>query len=61
MPSIAHADMICYFAHPYESIGTPEEKEIIDELKSRRVIVINPFDGEDKMMQEKYGVDNYYE
>ncbi len=52
--------MICYFAHPYESIGTSEETEIINELKSRQVTVINPFDGEDKMMQEKYGQSGYY-
>ena len=50
----------CYFAHPYESRGTPEEAEIIEELKSRLVEVLNPFDGEDEMMLKKYGRTNYY-
>lgn len=52
--------MICYFAHPYESRNTKEAKIIMDELKSRRVIVLDPFDGEDEMMRKKYGVDTYY-
>lgn len=51
---------ICYFAHPYESQGRPEEAEIIEELKSRRVVVYNPFDGENEMMLKKYGRTNYY-
>jgi hypothetical protein len=51
---------ICYFAHPYESRGTPEELEIIKEFKSRMVTVYNPFDGEDEMMLAKYGRTNYY-
>ena len=50
----------CYFAHPYESIGTPEVDEIIKELKSRGVTVIDPFDGENDMMLKKYGRTNYY-
>ena len=50
----------CYFAHPYESRDTQEEAEIIAELKSRHIEVINPFDDEDEMMLEKYGRTNYY-
>ena len=50
----------CYFAHPYESRGTPEEAEIIEELKHRLVEVMNPFDGEDSMMLAKFGRTNYY-
>ena len=50
----------CYFAHPYESRGTPEEAEIIEELKSRRVEVVNPFNDEDEMMLAEYGRTNYY-
>ena len=50
----------CYLAHPYESRDDDEIKEIIDELKSRGVTVVNPFDGEDKLMLEKYGRTNYY-
>ena len=51
---------LCYFAHPYESIGSPEEKLIMDELKSRGVTVVNPFDGEDELMLKKYGRTCYY-
>ena len=51
----------CYFAHAYEARDTPEETLIIEELKSRGVDVINPFDGEDDMMLEKYGrTSGYY-
>ena len=50
----------CYFAHTYESKDSPAAKEIIEELGSRGVIVVNPFDGEDEMMLKKYGRTNYY-
>lgn len=50
----------CYFAHPYESRLTDEAKMIIEELESRKVKVINPFDGEDELMLSKYGRTNYY-
>lgn len=50
----------CYFAHPYESRDSPEEAEIIAELESRGCTVLNPFDGEDELMLEKYGRTNYY-
>jgi len=50
----------CYLAHPYESRLTPEIQIIKDELIHRRVEVVNPFDGEDKLMLEKYGRTNYY-
>lgn len=43
-----------YFAHPYESIGTFAEYNIITELKKRGFEVVNPFDGENEMMLEKY-------
>lgn len=52
--------MKVYFAHPYESMGSKEAREIIEELKSRKLEVVNPFDGEDDLMREKYGVENYY-
>lgn len=52
--------MSCYLAHPYESRDSPEIKEIIDELKSRRIVVVNPFDGEDELMLVKYGRKAYY-
>ena len=50
----------CYFAHPYESRDSEEVKEIIKELESRRVTVVNPFDGEDQLMLNKYDRTNYY-
>lgn len=50
----------CYLAHPYESRDSPEIKEIIEELKSRGVTVINPFEGEDDLMLKKYGRETYY-
>jgi len=49
----------CYFAHPFRSKDTEEAKRIIEILKGRRVEVINPFVGEDKMA-EKHGVEGYY-
>jgi len=50
----------CYFAHPYPSIGSPEEIEILEELKNRRVDVVNPFDDEDDFMLTKHGRTSYY-
>ena len=52
--------MRCYLAHPYESRNSPEIKDIIEELMSRGVKVVNPFDGEDDLMLKKYGRTNYY-
>ena len=49
----------CYFAHPYETRFTPEEKEIIEEIKSRRLELIEPFAEEDNLLK-KYGVKEYY-
>ena len=49
-----------YFAHPHFFRNAPEVKKIIEILKSRRVEVINPFDGEDDLMLTKYNRKNYY-
>lgn len=49
--------MSCYFAHPYVTLGTEDEARILKILKSRRIRVINPFDGEAPMLKE-YGIDN---
>lgn len=49
----------CYFAHPWESRGSPEEAEIIEELKLRLVDVVNPFDNEDEIWT-RYGRTGYY-
>lgn len=49
----------CYFAHPHKAKDTQEAKRIIDILKSRKVKVVNPFDGEDEICK-KYGVETYY-
>jgi len=50
----------CYLAHPYESQNSEEIQIIKDELVARRVKVVNPFDGENELMLEKYGRECYY-
>jgi len=60
MPKIKYKKMKCYFAHPDDTRGTPEEKEIIEELRSRRLNVHEPFKREDYILA-KYGVKEYYE
>jgi len=59
MPRLKNAKLKCYFAHPYTTKGTSEEKEIIEELKSRRLDLYEPFTSEGKLL-EKYGVKEYY-
>jgi len=49
-----------YFAHPFDKWRTKREDMIEKVLEERGYIVINPFKKEDKL-NEKYGVDNYYE
>jgi len=49
-----------YFAHPFDKWQTPREDQIEKILESRGYIVVNPFKEEDKL-NEKYGVNNYYE
>lgn len=49
-----------YFAHPFDKWRTPREEMIERFLKDRDYEVINPFKQESKL-NEKYGVDNYYE
>ncbi|MHA1795243.1 MAG: hypothetical protein ACTSUK_03965 [Promethearchaeota archaeon] len=49
----------CYFAHPYYTIGTYGEKRIKEELKSRRLEVIDPFEKEQKLLKE-FAVEEYY-
>lgn len=49
-----------YFAHPFDTWKTKEEELIEKTLEARGYEVINPFKEEDHL-NEKYGVDNYYE
>lgn len=49
-----------YYAHPYKTRGTHIEERIIDELKSRRLIIHEPFTKEAEVLS-KYGVEEYYE
>ena len=49
-----------YFAHPFDKWRTKREEMIEKILEERGFVVINPFKEEDKL-NEKYGVDNYYE
>ena len=49
-----------YFAHPHAFKDSKEAKKIIEILKSRRVEVTNPFDGEDDMMLTRYNRKHYY-
>ena len=51
----------CYFAHPWSRHNSNGEKRIMSILRSRGVEVINPFDGEDEVLQ-KYGIEknSYY-
>lgn len=49
-----------YFAHPFDKWRTKQEEMIERVLEERGYEVINPFKEEDRL-NEKYGVDNYYE
>lgn len=49
----------CYFAHPQKSRYSEEELMIIDELKSRRLEIYEPFRGEEELLK-KYGKKHYY-
>lgn len=49
----------CYFAHPWDTRGSEEEKRIIKALEDRRVEVCNPFDGEEGLWA-KYNRKAYY-
>jgi nucleoside 2-deoxyribosyltransferase len=59
MPRLKHVKLKCYFAHPFETRGSPEEKEILEELESRRLNVHEPFTEEDCILK-KYGKTHYY-
>jgi len=50
----------CYFAHPFNTRGSEEEKKIISILEERRIEVINPFDGEDRYLA-LFGVKEYWQ
>ncbi len=49
-----------YFAHPFDRRFTKRKEMIIKKLEERGFLVIDPFDGEDKIAK-KYGVKNYYQ
>ena len=49
-----------YFAHPFDLWRTEKETEIEKILAKRNYNVINPFKEENRL-NEKYGVDNYYD
>lgn len=49
-----------YFAHPFDKWRTKREEMIERILERMGYEVINPFKEEDKL-NDKYGVDNYYE
>jgi len=51
-----------YFAHPYDTFGTKEEKEIEKILTERGFIVVNPFEEQhEKELNKKYEVNTYYD
>lgn len=52
-------ETVVYFAHPYNTVGSDGEREIIEELKSRQVSIFNPFKEEGDVL-EKYGKEEYY-
>ena len=49
-----------YFAHPYDKWKSKREEMIERLLEQRGYEVVNPFKKENKL-NEKYGVENYYE
>ena len=49
-----------YFAHPWDKWKTKREEMIERILEERGYEIVNPFKEENKL-NEKYGVDNYYE
>lgn len=50
-----------YFAHPFDKHETLDEEMIELTLMKRGYEVVNPFKGEESKLNEKYGVDNYYQ
>lgn len=48
-----------YFAHPFITRGSIEEKEILEELELRRLMVYEPFKKEEEILKS-YNVDDYY-
>ena len=51
--------MRCYFAHPFSKNEVESKERIEAELKSRQLIVIDPFDDEQKIM-DAFGVESYW-
>lgn len=52
--------MRCYLAHPEQYKDREEKFRIVEELESRRLIVLDPFKEEEKIL-EKFGVKSYFE
>ena len=51
--------MRCYFAHPFKLMDTTEKMDILKELLSRQLIVVDPFREEQDILDE-FGVDKYW-
>jgi len=50
----------CYLAHPFELLGSEEEKRLIRILKERRLEIINPFEKQTEKDRKNYtDTDNY--
>jgi len=50
----------CYFAHPYNHRNDRDKFQILKHIHKRMSLaVIDPFDGEDKLLK-KHGVEEYY-
>jgi len=52
--------MRCYFAHPEQYKNREDKYRIIEELESRRLIVLDPFE-EEKEVLKKFGTGSYFE
>lgn len=51
---------VVYLAHPFAMRNHPDKWKIVDELKSRGLIVIDPFEREEKLVQS-YGIEKYWD
>ena len=51
--------MRLYFAHPYKTRGMNGEESIMEIAREKGHEILNPFDGEDSILEE-HGVKEYY-
>lgn len=53
--------MRVYFAHPCDLQDHPDKYRIVEELKSRNLEVVDPFDDSEKALIASYGLKDYWD